>query len=71
MIAHVGEKVQQQGEGSWVQLYFGARGAKACKRGGRMGGGSEGRRGQMVIRVLRDGAQRDVCVYAAGRRQGM
>lgn len=50
---------------------LGARGAKACKRGGRMGGGSEGRRGQMVICVLRDGAQRDVCMYAAGRWQGM
>lgn len=67
----LGERCSSREEGFWVQLYFGARGAMACKRGGRMGGGNEGRRGQMVIRMLRDGAQRDVCVYAAGRRQGM
>lgn len=70
MLAHVGGEVQWQGEGLWVQMYFGARGAKACKQGGYMGGGSEGRRVWMAICVLRDGAQQDVCVHAAGRQHG-
>lgn len=44
------EKVQWEGEG--VQVYFGERGTKACKQGRC---GKEGRRGWMVICVLRDG----------------
>lgn len=35
-----------------------------------MGGENEGGRGRMVLCVLKDGAQRDVCVYAAGKWQG-
>lgn len=55
VLAGAGGKVQRQGEGVWVQAYLGTRGAKACKQGACMGGGSEGRRGRTVIYVLRGG----------------
>lgn len=70
VFAHVRGKAQWQGEEVWVHVYFWAAGAKACKQGGCMGGGSEGRECRWFYVCAHDEAQHNLCMCTAGTQPG-